>query len=324
MDLKIFELELYDAGLANRTVRHHIQRAKYFLSMFDGEITAEKVKEWKISVRTESGWKNNSVNSYIKTIRKLGEVFDIPSLREIRFLPVNATDKPTMTADEIRQFLMLECPYKRPSQNTIERYYMFTIFFYVCAFTGRRPDAVARLTKSNIDFVRESITFTENKVERYGAGMQHITISRDLKTILKEYVEGLDRDELFVGCRQHNWQKNFKLRLKQMGLVRKGLTAYSLRHSFATRLYDIDGVDLLDIQKLMGHKKIETTTKYIHLDSKRYRKIIEKDTLNRADAESELARLKELVQAEKDNKYLDIKVIESNGSITFKASLRVT
>ena len=53
----------------------------------------------------------------------------------------------------------------------------------------------------------------------------------------------------------------------------KKLTCHSFRHAYGTHLYE-NGVDLLTIKALMGHKSLESTVLYVHLAANRFSTIV--------------------------------------------------
>ena len=58
-----------------------------------------------------------------------------------------------------------------------------------------------------------------------------------------------------------------KMYFKISLLAKKGYTAHSLRHGFATRLIE-KNVNIFLVQKLLGHSCLDSTKIYVHFDSK--------------------------------------------------------
>ena len=58
-------------------------------------------------------------------------------------------------------------------------------------------------------------------------------------------------------------QSGMKAAVTERGIRRK-ITVHSLRHGYATHLLEL-GVDLREIQSILGHARPETTARYTHL-----------------------------------------------------------
>lgn len=59
-------------------------------------------------------------------------------------------------------------------------------------------------------------------------------------------------------------QNGLKRHLKPAGITKDRVTIHTLRHSYATHLLEA-GVPLTVLQRQLGHEKIETTLRYVHL-----------------------------------------------------------
>ena len=58
-------------------------------------------------------------------------------------------------------------------------------------------------------------------------------------------------------------QKAFRAAVKESG-VNKAATIHTLRHSYATHLMEA-GVSIVQIQRYLGHRNIQSTLRYTHL-----------------------------------------------------------
>jgi len=137
--------------------------------------------------------------------------------------------------------------------------------------TGMRAGEVLRLRVKHIDSEQGIIRVEQGK----GKKDRHVMLSRDMLAQLREWWKerpmhwdvGVPAEErlLFPGrfgkpIAVHSLNTIFHNSAKAAA-IRKAVNLHSLRHSFATHLYD-RGVDIRTIQALLGHDKLETTARY--------------------------------------------------------------
>lgn len=275
MDDERFRYALIREGLAKRTIETHIARYQYFKREI-GDFTTSSIDAW-ICRELERGLKHNSINSYLKTIKKIGHVFGIDELTKVKLLPPNASPKPTMSEEEITDFLNLEPDYAGKMLCHTKRFQMFTLFFYLLAHTGARTHEIFDMRVDQIDLGSKVMMINATKTN----DIRYIPVNDELVDKLSPYITGLNQtDKLFPITSSDQLRKQFKLRLTRLGINRPGLTPYCLRRSFITRLLDID-TNLFVVKNLVGHRKTSTTERYYNLTQKKQREAIKKDPLIR-------------------------------------------
>jgi site-specific recombinase XerD len=131
--------------------------------------------------------------------------------------------------------------------------------------SGLRVSEVVRLKKGDIDTERKMVFIKEGK----GRKDRYTILSTKVVTLLSEYLLKYDiKGWLFPGqpadkpLSTRSAQKIFYEGLEKAG-IEKEASIHTLRHSFATHLVESD-TNLGSIQKLLGHKSLRTTMRYIH------------------------------------------------------------
>ena len=113
-------------------------------------------------------------------------------------------------------------------------------------------------------FVREGKGTRSRTVEIPDSSKRHFQAFLKWKANRGEPTE--PDDHVFIGQRgawtSQAIQQIVKKYLKGLGLYEPGMSAHSLRHSYAVQYYSRSGHDLKGLQKQLGHASIQTTQIY--------------------------------------------------------------
>lgn len=137
---------------------------------------------------------------------------------------------------------------------------------------GLRCMEVRNIELKHLDFDRQLLHIVQSK----GNKDRYVPLSKHLTRGIKTYI-GIDRPKqyLFEGTGNPEG-KGFDGRYSQRGVqwavktiaksagILKEVHTHMLRHTYATHLLE-DGVNILAVQKLMGHANIESTMVYLHV-----------------------------------------------------------
>ncbi len=138
---------------------------------------------------------------------------------------------------------------------------------------GLRCMEVRSVRLRDLDFDRKMLHVVQGK----GGKDRLVPLSEHLIRGLRSYIQAeKPTDYLFGGQPVGRGGGDFDSRYSQKGVqwavketakragIRKSVSVHTLRHSFATHLLE-DGMDILTLQKLLGHAHIETTMEYLHI-----------------------------------------------------------
>lgn len=169
-----------------------------------------------------------------------------------------------MSADEVRRILQ--------SVVNVKHRTLLSLVYS----TGLRLQELCDLKIEHMDSKQKIIKVVAGK----GRKDRIVPLSQGILAELRLYFLGY-RPEiyLFNGSKKG---KKYSPRMVQhiltkalidLGLQSKDYSFHTLRHSYATHLYD-NGTDLLTIQHLMGHQHISQTIQYLHLSTKRLASVV--------------------------------------------------
>jgi len=133
---------------------------------------------------------------------------------------------------------------------------------------GLRVGELVALQPLDIDRPRMALHVRRGK----GSKPRTVMLAKTLLTALEHYWRAYRPVGPWLFPSPRNTERHITLREVQRRFSQATVTAnlkkpcsiHSLRHAFATHLLE-SGVDVTTLQRLLGHKRISTTMRYVHL-----------------------------------------------------------
>ncbi len=224
----------------------------------------------------EVSW--NEMRGYIRWLQKSRELSDRTincAISQLRFFTIYVLHKPwDDTQLPMRRFDEY-LPYVPSRQDTwvflstipdLKQKTMATLMYS----SGLRIGEVCSLRYEDVDRknLRLHITHGKNRHDRYAI------LSKAALDLLTQYWFSYGKPRGYLFPKQNGedrpidtffLSRHIHAHEDRLGWEHR-LTCHSFRHAFGTHLYE-DGVDLLTIKALMGHKSLNSTTLYVHLAS---------------------------------------------------------
>jgi integrase len=224
------------------------RKALSYLSKHTSLEEPEAVKMLIAELRTSDGYKRNLCIAYNKYAKLYGINWTMPRYRE----PAKNIALPTK---EKLKMLIADAGNTLGTKLTISME------------TGLRPVELMRLRVKDLDLDHKTVNPTTAK----NGNPRTLPISENLKAKLEEHIvhEKLaPNDKLFKGDSADYGKKYRALRNRLADKLKdptiKNIRLYDLRHYFCTKkLNDIGNP--YTVMVLMGHTKLETTQRYMHL-----------------------------------------------------------
>lgn len=332
--------DFYNYLLLVREVRE--STATYYVQKVGVLLRLQPVLSPPLLLDTFSHLKANGCkNAYLNTLLDVARVYcdflkhsgqEIDKgIYSIKKLKEEAVLRATMSDSEIEAFLNL--PPKRNGEKEIANHKKWTLFFKCLAFSGARPQEIAKLTVDLVDFGRNIFIVPEENSKTHSE--RYIPIAPNIREELEVYVKTCKK-YLFTSRNGGNsrfgigifsnvqWGYQFHDRCKRLGIKRRGLCPYSLRHSLITRLLEED-VNIFKVQKIVGHRRLDTTAAYTHMTTKDIQQAITKHPLIRkaTDPFLILNALKDIIKSfelEKNEKFV-YELIDSGNSLSINIKI---
>ena len=263
-----FERDLRIKGFSDRTIGTYLRHVDTYLNHYNHQFDPHsrmQVKDFFHYLMQERNISRSYMHQsysalkffYTITLNQDWERMKIPRVKQKKKLP------DVLSRKEIRSLL------------DVTRNIKHKAILMVTYSAGLRVSETASLKVQDIDSARMAIKVNDGKGQKDRYTLLAKTTLRFLRNYYQMY---RPEDWLFEGQKKINplsvtsLQRVFMSAKQKVGIQKK-VSMHSLRHSFATHLLE-QGTDIHKVQRLLGHRSINTTMIYLHLKRENLMKVI--------------------------------------------------
>jgi integrase len=284
-DLTLNEFSDKFFNVYENTVRAHVyksRKAHYELKIkpYFGNKTLNSISQLELEEWQNILLKKYASSTVVKYRSVFYSIFDKALINDlIKYNPLSRVKSPLTINKKFKKLIDNEDdidPFNKDEifkilNNTTGNlhYFIFTMF---C--TGIRPGELISLTWNDIDFQKRRIAVDKTTLQgkvgdvKTQSSVRYIDILLPLESKLKELKKSMGNyDYLFLNQSKKPFYSHdilnlrFKKILKQIGIKERSI--YNLRHTFASHMISNiqNGVDILWVSKMLGHKDVSITLK---------------------------------------------------------------
>jgi integrase/recombinase XerD len=243
--------------------RHLAQMALYF-DCLPTEVDDDQLTDYLYHIQQTH---NTASDSYFKHT-----VFGLRMLCKVEGLKYSDLGLPSIKApNKLPVVLSKEEVWRLLKAPELLKHRVLIGLLYGC---GLRCLEARSVRIQDLDFDRNVLHVVQGK----GSKDRYVPLSEHLNRALKSYIDAAHPEVyLFNGQPEANGKGgDFDSRYSQKGVqwavkaaakkagIVKDVNVHCLRHSYATHLLE-DGMDIITLKELLGHKNIETTMIYLHI-----------------------------------------------------------
>ncbi len=249
-----------------RTVAQYVRCVERFALHFDrspNELDFEHVRQFLVYLISEAEVSYAYLQSYVSALRFFyGVTLRLPDTTEHIPFPRREFHLPWIPShEEVLRFL-------RAVPNIKHRAALMT-----CYAAGLRVSEAVALHVADIDSERMLLHVHQGKRSKDRV----LPLSRVLLEALRLYWKAI-RPELWLFPGRYGKHLSVRvvehasLRARRVAGIRDPLTVHTLRHAFATHLFEA-GTDIRTLQRLLGHASIKTTALYTQVSTQQIQSI---------------------------------------------------